>query len=181
MIKEVLTVLKNELQNAGLSDVVVNDIAKHEDGAAGLDNKVVITLLNIQEESTMKNMSRYIKNTSDVMKMESPSAYVNLFVMITANRTDYDSALINISKVIETLRAKNVLEYVATGIGESNFTFRTEMHAVPFEQLSYIWGLLGGKIIPSVMYKVSVVKIGAKNVSDVQLINDVEIKDITVK
>jgi hypothetical protein len=40
---------------------------------------------------------------------------------------------------------------------------------------------LGGKIIPSVMYKVSVVKIGAKNISDVQLINDVDIKDITVK
>ncbi|MBL7880093.1 MAG: DUF4255 domain-containing protein [Chryseobacterium gambrini] len=103
MIKEVLTVLKNELHSAGLADVVVNDIAKHEDGAAGLDNKVVITLLNVQEESTMKNISRYVKNTSNVTKMESPSAYVNLFVMVTANMTDYDSALINISKVIEVL------------------------------------------------------------------------------
>ena len=52
MINEVLTILKNQLNSSeGLQDVlgdiaVIDDIAKHDDDTSGLDNKVVITLLN---------------------------------------------------------------------------------------------------------------------------------------
>lgn len=193
MINEVLTILKNKLNDAeGLQDIlgdiaVVDDIAKHDDDTSGLDNKVVITLLNVEEESTLKNRSRYNKvlisedPTQYDMKMESPPAYLNLYVMIAANRSTYANSLANLSKIIEVFQTNNVLEYIdPDDKKENDFKFRIELHSIPFEQLSYIWGLLGGKVIPSVLYKISVIKIVAKDVTPVELINDINIQSIKV-
>ncbi|KAB1230962.1 MULTISPECIES: DUF4255 domain-containing protein [Chryseobacterium] len=187
MIDNVLTVLKDQLNSsADLRDiVVVDDIAKHDDDTSGLENKVVITLLNVEEESTLKNRSRYTKKkisdnpTRYDMQQENAPAYLNLYVMISANRTRYSNALINISKVIEVFQTNNVLSYIDPETTK-DVDFRIELHSIPFDQLSYIWGLLGGKIMPSALYKISVVKIVAKGTSTIELINDVNIKGIKV-
>lgn len=193
MINEVLTILKDRLNDKkGLEDIlgdiaVVDDIAKHDDDTSGLDNKVVITLLNVEEESTLKNRSRYNKvvvsetPTQYDMKMESPPAYLNLYVMISAHRATYANALANIAKVIEVFQKDNVLEYLdPKDERENDFKFRIELHTIPFEQLSYIWGLLGGKVMPSVLYKISVIKIVAKDVTSIELINNINIESIKV-
>lgn len=190
MINKVLTVLKDRLNLPnGLQDqageiAVVGNIAKHEDDTSNLDNKVVITLLSVEEESTMKNTPRYLKfNESDhVMERESQPAYLNLYVMIAANKNMYDGALLNISKVIEIFQTNNVLKYNAVSDEESDFIFRIELHSVPFDQLSYIWGLLGGKIMPSVLYKISVVKIVAKQEkTDITLIDEINTESKAIK
>jgi hypothetical protein len=194
MIKEVLTILKNKLNDSvnGLKDgqhsgdiAVVDDIAKHDDDTSGLDDKVVITLLNVEEESTLKNRSWYTRTTISEnppvydMKKQNPPAYLNLYLMIAANRNAYDKSLSDISKVIEIFQTNNVLEYTDSDVGK-NFKFRIELHSIPFEQLSYIWGLLGGKVMPSALYKVSVVKIEAITKTNINLIDEVNIKSIKV-
>ncbi|QQV01689.1 MULTISPECIES: DUF4255 domain-containing protein [Chryseobacterium] len=190
MINKVLTVLKDRLNLPnGLQDqageiAVIDNIAKHEDDTSSLDNKVVITLLSVEEESTMKNTPRYLKfnESENIMERESQPAYLNLYVMITANKSMYDGALVNISKVIEIFQANNVLKYKASNPGESDFIFRIELHSVPFDQLSYIWGLLGGKVMPSVLYKISVVKIVAKEErTDITLIDEINTKSTIIK
>lgn len=194
MIKEVLTILKNKLNDPvnGLKDgqrigdiAVVDDIAKHEDETSGLNDTVVITLLNVEEESTLKNRSWYTRTTVSEdpllydVKKQNPPAYLNLYLMIAANRNAYDKSLSDISKVIEIFQTNNVLEYVDSNANK-NFTFRIELHSIPFEQLSYIWGLLGGKVMPSALYKVSVVKIEAIGETNINLIDEVNIKSIKV-
>lgn len=190
MINKVLTVLKDRLNLPnGLQDqageiAVIGNIAKHEDGTSNLDNKVVITLLSVEEESTMKNTPRYLKfnESENIMERESQPAYLNLYVMIAANKNMYDGALVNISKVIEIFQANNVLKYNAVSDEENDFIFRIELHSVPFDQLSYIWGLLGGKIMPSVLYKISVVKIVAKQEkTDITLIDEINTKSTVIK
>lgn len=195
MIKEVLTILKNKLNDPvnGLKDgqnsgdiAIVDDIAKHEDDTSGLDDKVVITLLNVEEESTLKNRSWYTRTTVSEdpllydMKKQNPPAYLNLYLMVAANRNAYDKSLSDISKVIEIFQTNNVLEYTDSNVNK-NFRFRIELHSIPFEQLSYIWGLLGGKVMPSALYKVSVVKIEAIGETNVNLIDEVNIKNIKVE
>lgn len=191
MINKVLTVLKDRLNlpKIGLQDqageiAVIGNIAKHEDDTSNLDNKVVITLLSVEEESTMKNTPRYLKfnESENIMERESQPAYLNLYVMIAANKNMYDGALVNISKVIEIFQTNNVLKYNAVSDEENDFIFRIELHSVPFDQLSYIWGLLGGKIMPSVLYKISVVKIVAKQEkTDITLIDEINTKSTVIK
>lgn len=194
MIKEVLTILKNKLNDPenGLKDgprvgdiAVVDDIAKHEDETSGLTDTVVITLLNVEEESTLKNRSWYNKTTVSEnpllynVKKQNPPAYLNLYLMIAANRNAYDKSLSDIAKVIEIFQTNNVMEYVDSNANK-NFSFRIELHSIPFEQLSYIWGLLGGKVMPSALYKISVVKIEATGETNINLIDEVNVKSIKV-
>jgi hypothetical protein len=192
MIKEVLIILKDKLNDSdnGLMDddgeiAIVDDIAKHDEEAATLDNKVVITLLNVQEEASLKNTSWYTRKTISEdpplydMKKQNPPAYLNLYVMISANRNAYDKALSNISKTIEIFQTNNVLDYIDAD-ETKNFKFRIELHSIPFDQLSYVWGLLGGKVMPSVLYKISVIKIEAVEKTPIKLIDEVSIQSIKV-
>lgn len=192
MINKVLTILKDELNeslgdNENLGDlVVIEDIAKGDNDTSNIDNKVVITLLSVEEESTLKNSSRYIKTqtvanpTESKITLEKTPAYLNLYVMVSANRNGYTNALTNISKVIEIFQSKNVLTSINPITEEEEFKFRIELHSVPFDQLSYIWGLLGGKVMPSVLYKISVIKIVAKEITDVELINKINVESIKI-
>jgi hypothetical protein len=40
-----------------------------------------------------------------------------------------------------------------------NFRFTIELYTPTFEELNYIWGTLGGKQLPSALYKVSMIQI----------------------
>ena len=40
-----------------------------------------------------------------------------------------------------------------------NFRFSVELYTPTFEELNYIWGTLGGKQLPSALYKVSMIQI----------------------
>ncbi|WP_326984373.1 DUF4255 domain-containing protein [Chryseobacterium sp. MYb264] len=189
MIDNVLTILKNKLNDPvhGLKDgnqsgeiAVVENIVKSEaDDTSAVANKVVITLLNVEEESTLKNRSWYTRTVRTEtplqydMEKQNPPAYLNLYVMIAANRDAYEKSLSDISKVIEIFQTNSVLEY-------NGFKFRIELHSIPFEQLSYVWGLLGGKVMPSAFYKISVVEIAATAKEDINLIDEVAIESFKV-
>ena len=41
----------------------------------------------------------------------------------------------------------------------TNFKFVVDLFTPTFEELNFVWGTLGGKQIPSVMYKVSLIEI----------------------
>lgn len=184
MIYKVLKVLRDNLdtelnpQNPGSAvpdpvDIVIDNMAREDTDATAISNKIVITLLNVEEEPALKNTPRYERKLPNGYIKKNPSAYLNLYVMVAANRDNYEIALKNISKVIETLQAQKVLANE-----EEGFKFKVQLQPLPFDQLSYAWGLLGGKVIPSALYKVSIVKIQRGGVTDPELITEIAIKDV---
>ncbi len=46
------------------------------------------------------------------------------------------------------------------------FKFIVDLYTPTFEQLNYIWGTLGGKSVPSVLYKISIVEIESDKMKD---------------
>lgn len=186
MIYNVLKVLKDSLDKElnpedpdlpiqETVDIVIDHIAKEDNDSTSISNKVVITLLNVEEEPALKNNPRYerIQPEGNGYIKKNPPAYLNLYVMIAANRDNYEIALNNISKVIETLQTQKVLFNE-----EEGFRFKAQLHPLPFDQLSYVWGLLGGKVIPSAFYKVSIVKIQKEGNTDLELITEIDIKEV---
>ncbi len=157
-------------------DVVIDSIAKEDNDATAISNKVVITLLSAEEESTLKNATRYepIYPEGSLIpqgyKKKNPTAYLNLYVMVAANRDNYEIALRNISKVIQTFNTQKTYDNGAQG-----FSIKLQLHPLPFDQLSYVWGLLGGKVIPSALYKISIVKIQKAGETYPELIDDIDI------
>jgi len=184
MIYKVLKVLRDSL-NEELNDpdatvldpvdIVIDNIAKEDNDATAISNKVVITLLSVEEESTLKNTPRYERPAPHEYVKKNPPAYLNLYVMVAANRDNYEMALKNISKVIETVQTQKIFAN-----SEEHFEFKAQLHPLPFDQLSYVWGLLGGKIIPSALYKLSIVKIQKDGFTNPKLISEIDIKEIKI-
>ncbi|MFP9114618.1 DUF4255 domain-containing protein [Flavobacterium sp. RHBU_3] len=183
MIYKVLKVLKDNLDTelnsadseSGTVDpveVVIDNIAREENDASAITNKVVITLLNAQEEPALKNTPRYeLVSTAPKQYIKvNPPAYLNLYVMVSANRDNYEIALKDISKVIEIVQTQKNFTSPT-----SDFTFKAQLHPLPFEQLSYVWGLLGGKVIPSAFYKLSIVKIQKEGETDAVTIETIDV------
>ncbi len=180
MIYETLEIIKDQVSNyleAQTSDanlVVLENIAKMEDPDINtMNDKVVLCLLNLDEEVTLKNNPNVRFNNGETIYKNKP-VNLNIYVLFAANRTGYSQSLIALSYVIEFFQSKKVFTQVNTPLNPTitalddikEFKFIVELYTPTFEQLNYIWGTLGGKSVPSVMYKISLLRIEADVMKD---------------
>ncbi len=174
MIYETLQILKEQLENyfeeAGLGkNIILDNIALWESGsqdADRLDGKVVLTLLNMEEESTMKNTPS-VKVVNGKSEYFNPPVNLNLFLLVSANCTSYELSLSSISRTIEFFQGKKTFTSANTVYNRLNpslhpvdhFKFVVELFTPGFEILNHIWGTLGGRQLPSALYKVQIIEI----------------------
>ena len=157
MIEPMLTHLANTLneflKSRGSSfQSQLADIAKVEHGnnENDLQNRILITLANIEEENVLKNNYPERKVGSNIIK-ERSILYLNLYILLTANFQDYPEALRQMGFALQFFQYNNKLsEHFDDGSSfESFFT----LHNIGFENLNNLWTVMGGKYLPSVMYK----------------------------
>lgn len=174
MIYETLQILKEQLEAyfvaAGLGKIAVLDnVAMVDSGADGegtLKGKVILSLLNIEEETTLRNTSavRVVNNRAEY---RNPPVNLNLFFLVSANCESYDNSLISISKTIEFFQSKKVFTSSNTIYQRNDqtasvldhFKFVVELYTPRFEEWNHIWGTLGGRQLPSVLYKVQLIQV----------------------
>lgn len=167
MIFEVLQVIKEEVNGyLDVNPVTLENIANVDQEGESDTNGVVLTLVNTQEESTLKNVSNHSINGSDV-SYKNPKVNLNLYLLFSANNSAYTEALKSLSKVIQFFQGKKIFTQANTNYQRDddemknlkNFKFRVDLYTPSFEELNFIWGTLGGKQYPSAIYKVSLIEI----------------------
>lgn len=167
MIYEVLQVVTEEV-NAyfGTTAITLENIANvdQQDGDSESQG-VFLTLLNMKEEYALKNRSNNHISGTDV-NYKNPKVSLNLYLLFSANNSTYKESLKSIAKVIEFFQGKKIFTQDNTNFkkeGElldvKNFRFVVELFTPTFEELNFIWGTLGGKQYPSVIYKVALIEI----------------------
>ncbi len=172
-------------------DVILHNIALMDGEAQGeLSNKIVITLVNTEEESTLKNGS-HVSRTSSGMKYVEPPVFLNLYILISATlgqdlQDAYEFALHRLSLVIQFFQAKKsftIKNSPFTTITNDNsisedikneMKLNIELYTLTFEQINHLWGSLGGKQVPFAMYKVRLIKVQEKSGQIVPLIEEIE-------
>lgn len=174
MIYETLQILKEQIETyfteVGLGKIVIlENIALWESGSASaskLEDKVAMTLLKLEEEPTLKNVPNY-KIKDNKTEYRNPPVHLNLFIVISANCDTYEKSLRSISRVIQFFQGKKIFTSGNTVYNRKNvsldvldqFRFIVELYTPGFEELNHIWGILGGRQLPSVIYKVQIVQI----------------------
>jgi hypothetical protein len=201
MIHEAVSLVRKEIvtyfsvNGYSLSDaddiVVIENIGLFDSSTSGvnLDDKVVLTVVNIEEESTLKNSSFIKKNPGNPARYINPPIYLNIYLLVTAcnkstDNNSYLDALNRLSTVIRFFQSKD-----SFSIGTSTFydpakfasdeilnlRVTAELYTLTFEQLNHLWGSLGGKQMPFAMYKLRLVAISDhKLVREVPLIEEIE-------
>lgn len=137
-------------------------------------NKVLITLINIREEKTLKNGPFHRRNDA-TLKTEyfNPSVFFNLYILVSATQTIYANALIYLSRIASFFQGKNVFTHLNTlEVGNEvpendrmdEFKIILDLYSPSFEELNHIWGTLGGKQVPSLVYCVRLVEVVPRKV-----------------
>jgi hypothetical protein len=193
-ILDVLTILQMNLQtaldelqtipgDADFDNVVVGNIAFADNGnnrQPDIANRIVITLLKTEEEYALKNQPAYRRHpVTGNLEQINPPVSLNLHVMVTANNPDYHRALSFLSRTIGYLQYQRVFTETNSDspAGILRYNFNINMMSPGFEQLNHIWGIMGGKHLPSVFYKLQLTEI--QYVPDEPQLGDV-IREIVV-
>ena len=179
MIKSALQYIKEELSNflvKDLSDtgveVELGNIALFEtEGSTAIDEKLVVSLVNIEEESTLKNTKNIQRTLSGGIDYTRPPVFLNLYLLFSCNYANYETALNRLGNVILFFQQRRRFDLKSTTtstnenlISDRNLGFRLtfELYTLTFEQINHMWGALGGRQIPSAMYKARLIEIDQK-------------------
>lgn len=116
---------------------------------------LVVTVVRIDEESTLKNFpNQKLIQTGTTFKMDKrfPKIYLNYYLLFTCT-LQYDKAVAVIYKAIKFFQHQKKFVFASDG---DDIELNMELCSPSFEQLNNIWGMLGGKQMPSVLYKARV-------------------------
>jgi len=125
MIDKAIILLRDELQSyINLKDasvnVVIDNIGLFETTKGDtLTNNIVITVVNIEEESTLKNQPALKRSSLTNAVYINPPVFINLYVLFTCNYSgnDYPLALRRLSFIIRFLQSKNSFSTASSVVG----------------------------------------------------------------
>ncbi len=175
MISHALTIVKNELDShlavfggnsphAELGNVA--EVAPAPGGNGQGRNRVLLSVVNIQEERTLKNVPNYVRDDSALrVRYENPPTFVNLAVLVAATHTKYDDALLALSRALTFFQFRNVFTHenvdpqsLTDGAPLNDLDRLVEFKLIfnlwspTLEEVNDMWGMLGGKQFPFALY-----------------------------
>lgn len=131
-------------------------------------NNLSLSLINIEEEKVHKVQSPYRTASNGSVNLVNPEIKLNLYLLLAANFgatvANYAEALLNLSHAIIFFQGKQVFDHQnSSALDQQIEKLIVELHTLPFEQQNYIWGCLGAKYVPSVLYKIRLLSIADDN------------------
>lgn len=179
MIHSVLEFLTQELNafiklkvGDPVGDRIVLSSVTNETGIIIPDKSLGLSLINIEEERTIKEQKTTYINAVGKTEKRNPDIQLNLYVLITANfqnknqndsSDDYVEGLKQLGYAISFFQSKNVFtkENSPSLAGRDPLLTKivVELYSYSFEQLYNFWTVVGAKYLPSVLYKVKTIRI----------------------
>jgi len=129
----------------------VNTVAKE---------KVVFLLANIEEDRVYQSNEIYKKRDDGSSAKVNHETRVNLYMLFIANMSIYKESVKTVSNIISFFQAKSSFSYSdIPELADIEGRFVLDLFTLTFEQQNHLWGTLGAKYVPSVMYKASMLSI----------------------
>jgi hypothetical protein len=189
MITQALTYISAKINSAfftpvGSPRVIAGNISTLNDSGISESN-VLLSLVNIEEEVLLRNPENYFKRDPSVI-YKNPPLHFNITIIFGAfqpNQNDsganYEGSIAKIQKIIGFFQRQSVFDrtnFPDLPVGIENLVFN--LVNLDLEQLHHLWSMLGGKYIPSAVYKMRVVAIDeALESAEAPLITQVVIDD----
>ncbi|NTU58414.1 MAG: DUF4255 domain-containing protein [Chlorobiaceae bacterium] len=175
MISHALTIIVNEL-NTHLADIYGGSSGKallgnpsdgFDTGKGGLSRDAVIfSVINIKEEKSLKNQPNHVRDLVTLKALyENPPVFLNFQILAIAPHEIYADGLLLLSRVLRFFQFKNVFTQdnvdpssITTSAPKNSidclesFKLIFDLYSPSMEEVNHIWGTLGGKQYPFVIY-----------------------------
>ena len=146
-------------------DVVEVSHLLEQDGSvvANLNNKLVLFLVNIERDgSVSSHPGRAGLPGGGLLAQGYPTVHLNLFLMVAAHfpGQNYREALKFISGALLFFQGNPVFNHQNSPDLDRRIQRLTmEIENLGLQELSHLWGVLGGKYLPSVLYKMRMISV----------------------
>ncbi len=173
--------LKTQMNDSVVTRIYITGIAS-EEGLLIPENSLGMSLINIEEERVFKDQKSTLINDDGVAERVNPELKLNLYIVISANFQDaknsgssdnYVEGLKQLSYVISFFQSKNVFTSDNTPSMNSYDPelkkLVAELFSCNFEQLSNFWTTVGTNYLPSVIYKLRLIRIQEKALKETSL------------
>jgi hypothetical protein len=139
------------------------------------NERLGLSLLNIEHERTFRAGPNVpIKQSNAGIPEQAVFLHkpvdVNLQLIFTANFSNYQESLKHISYVIQCFQSQTNLVFEPQNAELDPMPLHMEINTLPLEQQHYIWSMIGLRYLPSVVYRLRMVRI--------QDINDKRVKPV---
>ncbi len=174
----------DDVYNSGVAAALGNvpDVFGTGGGGGSLSRDMLyLSAVNVKEEKTLKNVPNYVRNDATLTaSYQNPPVFLNFLVLMTATHTDYTNALSVLSRAIRFFQFKNV--FTETTVDPSSITnspvpinpldqlqgFKLifDIYSPTLEEVNHLWGTLGGKQYPFVLYVMRMVDLKFRSVEN---------------
>ncbi len=169
-LTEYINAQPNPVPGAGVRLFNISNLADNNAGNdAGTNDHLLISLVNIEEESAYKNLPNTTKLANGTVRYANAPVYLNLYVLFACNFDQhYENALRYLSHCIRFFQGKRVFNLSNTpgfippaesSPDVQDMHLILDLYTMTFEQINHLWGSLGGRQLPFAMYKARLVKI----------------------
>jgi hypothetical protein len=158
-IEETLSAYLKDKMNFKDDKVICSNLVE-QDGSIAIkeENRVVITLVDLDQEASLKNSNRQEMRPGGSMKSVFPPVNLNLFVMFSCMfaSTNYKEGLKYLSHIILFYQGRPLFTNTAypqlNKFGIEKLSF--EIYHPDYQARNNMWTILGIKYLPSIIYKV---------------------------
>lgn len=163
-INHIATELNQHLKRTfGLNeDVVVVSNILEQDGsvATHVNDKIVVSLVNIEKDSVPFRQQNVTSVGATRTVVTNPPIYFNLYLIFASyfSGNNYQEGLKFISNTISYFQGQAVFDQQnSPGLNRNINKLILDVENLNMNDLSNLWGILSGKYLPSVLYKVRMV------------------------
>ena len=124
-----------------------------------VSNKLVVFLTNINKDTTFNNLPASGSSTTTSFTSPSPLS-LNLYVLVAASfdTARYQESLKYLSHAMSCFQQQPIIDrHSSPELADSIERLILDIENVDINDLSNLWGILGGQYIPSILYRVRMV------------------------
>jgi hypothetical protein len=174
MLYESITQLTTELNQyfqlvSSRSDMVVaaNLLSQAGQEIATLNNRIVLSIVSLEEDRIHRSKEQHIRQPDGSFEVVNPEVKLNLLLLFTANfqetsgiSDNYMEGMRALSNLIGFFQSKSVFTpQNSPGLHQNIEKLSLEMNSLTLEQQNHLWGAIGAKYMPSVLYRMRVLSI----------------------
>jgi Pvc16 N-terminal domain len=188
VISHALTIVINELERhltATYGAATVSPqvrLGNVAEGVVGSTNNGVprdilaLSMVNVKEEKALKNVPNQVRNDVTLrVAYENPPVFLNCQILVVATHSVYSNALLMLSRAIRFFQFKNVFtqdtvapqSITTSAPGNAldqleTFKLIFDLYSPTMEEVNHLWGTLGGKQYPFVLYSLRLLELKFK-------------------
>ncbi|MEO9871531.1 Pvc16 family protein [Ekhidna sp.] len=153
--------VKTEDETGSEKKVTLANLVKQDGSIDHLpEDKILCSLINVEEEKITNHQAfKYVESENGYVKRNA-DINLNLYILFVNHFKHYVEALKSLTHIVSFFQQERVF---TPGLIQGSVTIQArlifELHTPSFEQINQLWGALGAKYAPSLIYKMKMITI----------------------